>query len=100
MDPKNHAVTRYMRVLEILGLSCSEPTFELPEGKVPTDFSITAPFVVIHPYARGEGKNLTQEQVSAFAEVMSSLPVVLVGQGKKWSSCLVMCLIGAAERVC
>ena len=83
IDPASHAVTRYMRVLEILGLSCSVPVFQLPEGKMPTDFSVIAPFVVIHPYARGEGKNLTQEQVIAFAEAMPSVPVVLVGQGKK-----------------
>ncbi|HLB33108.1 MAG: hypothetical protein A3F67_01005 [Verrucomicrobia bacterium RIFCSPHIGHO2_12_FULL_41_10] len=44
--------------------------------------SIQEPFIVIHPYARGEGKNLTKEQVAAFAEELGTMPLVLVGKGE------------------
>ncbi|MFZ4115130.1 MAG: glycosyltransferase family 9 protein [Chthoniobacterales bacterium] len=83
VDRTSHAVTRYMQVLKTLGISYREPQFDLPKGSIPPGFSLTTPFVVIHPYARGEGKNLTQEQVLAFAETLHSFPVVLVGQGEK-----------------
>ena len=83
VDPTSHAVTRYMSILKKLGCLSSEPIFELPEGKVPLHFSIKAPFVVMHPYARGRGKSLTQQQVVAFARALRPFPVVVVGQGEK-----------------
>ncbi len=83
VDTTSHAVIRYIQVLKTLGISCDKPQFDLPKGSIPPGFSLATPFVVIHPYARGEGKNLTREQVVAFAETMKSTPVVLVGQGEK-----------------
>ncbi len=81
VDPRDHAVERYMKVLEVLGLSSQAPLFELPQGTIPAAFTIESPFVVVHPYARGKGKNLTQEQVFSFASSLKTIPVVLVGQG-------------------
>lgn len=87
VDSMSHAVTRYSQVLKTLGLLSNDapwvPQFDLPLGKEPAGFLLNHPFVVIHPYARGEEKNLTQEQVIAFASSLKGLPVVLVGQGKK-----------------
>ena len=81
VDKKSHAVARYLRVLEGLGIPTPSPKFSLPTGSVPDGFSVSKPFIVLHPYARGEGKSLTQEQVSAFAKTLETVTIVLVGQG-------------------
>ena len=46
---------------------------------------MSEPFVVLHPYARGEGKNLNSEQIKAFASALGEVPVVIVGRGEKFS---------------
>ncbi len=81
VDPKAHALKRYSQVLEKLAISSEGLSFQLPEGRIPADFSLSSPFVVIHPYARGKGKSLTREQVLAFAEGVKPSPVVLLGKG-------------------
>lgn len=83
VDPRAHAVTRYLQILKLLNIPEPNPAFFLPQGALPKDFSIRESFVVIHPYARGEGKNLTVEQVIAFAKGFETMPVVLVGQGTR-----------------
>lgn len=86
VSKKEHAVTRYLAVLDLLGIAEPSPQFILPEGELPVGFSMTEPFVVLHPYARGEGKSLSEEQVVAFCEALKEMPVILVGQGKKMAS--------------
>ncbi len=68
------------------GIPVEAPEFILPQGKLPEDISFTQPFVVLHSYARGAGKNLTQEQVTAFATALETVPVVLVGRGERMSN--------------
>jgi ADP-heptose:LPS heptosyltransferase len=83
IDQKEHAMRQLLSTLDLLGLPQPKvPPFILPQGTLPPGFVISQPFVVLHPYARGAGKNLTQEQVSAFAENLNNIPVVLVGTGK------------------
>jgi len=83
VNKKNHAVNQLLAVLDIMGIPKPKvPQFILPQGTLPAAFLISQPFVVLHPYARGEGKELTQEQVIAFAESLKNIPVVLVGKGK------------------
>lgn len=108
VNKKDHAVKRYLAVLDLLGIPAKKPEFILPQGKLPENFSCaecslhsktsenrflqpstnhqpstTNRFVVLHPYARGAGKNLTQAQVSAFASALEGVPVVLVGRGER-----------------
>ena len=84
----DHAVSRYLSVLDLLGITRpARPAFELPEGRLPEGFSSEQPYVVMHPYSRGEGKSLTPEMIRAFATGASPLRVVIVGRGdsgNKW----------------
>ncbi|MEI6416193.1 MAG: glycosyltransferase family 9 protein [Verrucomicrobiota bacterium] len=83
VNKKDHAVNQLLAVLDLMGIPKPKvPQFILPQGTLPAGFSVDKPFVVLHPYARGSGKDLTQEQVVAFAESLNSIPVVLVGKGK------------------
>jgi len=78
----DHAVSRYLSVLDLLGIP--RPVlheFELPEGRLPVGFSPEQPYVVMHPYSRGQGKSLTPEMIRAFAAGISSVRVVIVGRG-------------------
>jgi len=78
----NHAVRRYLAVLDLLGIPRPDrPEFLLPEGELPAGFSTITPFVVLHPYSRGEGKSLTPVMVRAFIRGAGSVRVVVVGRG-------------------
>ena len=78
-----HSVLRYLRILGSLGVPKVErPVFPLPPGD-PLDAPFRdQPFVVLHPFARGEGKSLTPEQVVQFCERVRPLATVLAGVGK------------------
>ncbi len=78
-----HAVLRYLRILGSLGLPKVErPVFPLPPGD-PLDAPFRdQPFVVLHPFARGEGKSMTSEHVVQFCERVRPLTTVLAGVGK------------------
>ena len=78
----DHAVNRYLSVLDLLGIPRpASPEFMLPEGNLPKGFSISPPYLVIHPYARGEGKNLVPELIESFALGAAPHRVVIVGRG-------------------
>ena len=81
--PGEHAVLRYLRILGSLGLPKVErPVFSLPPGD-PLDAPFRdQPFVVLHPFARGEGKSMTPEHVVQFCERMRPFTIVLAGVGK------------------
>ena len=82
VDNDAHAVTRYLGALEVLGIPKVErPEFVLPAGKLPEGFNTAAPYVVLHPFARGEGKSLNGAMIRAFARGASDYRVVVVGRG-------------------
>lgn len=82
VNKKDHAVVRYLNILNALGIPLSIPEFSLPQGKLPAGFSVKEPFVVLHPFARGKGKNLTKREISIFAKTLNNIPIVLVGKGE------------------
>jgi len=78
----DHAVNRYLSVLDPLGVPRTAlPIFDLPEGNLPKGFSTSTPYVVIHPYARGKGKSLDPELIRSFSVGAANYRVVMVGRG-------------------
>ncbi len=78
----DHAVNRYLAVLDHLGIPQPEkPEFELPQGNLPVGFETSIPYIILHPYARGEGKSLTETQILSFIRGVGSKRVVIVGRG-------------------
>ena len=77
-----HSVLRYLRILESLGLPKIErPVFPLPPGD-PLDAPFRdQPFVVLHPFARGEGKSLAPEGVIEFCERVRPMIAIVAGVG-------------------
>lgn len=80
----DHAVSRYLEVLGHLGFSGSgHPDFFLPEGSLPSGFDPCHPYVVLHPFARGTGKSLSESMIHSFAQGVAHAPawkLVIVGR--------------------
>lgn len=82
----DHAVIRYLSVLDHLGIPrTDELEFLLPEGRLPAGFDAATPYLVLHPYSRGDGKSLSEESIRAFvrgAASHSGMRVIIVGRGE------------------
>ncbi len=82
VQPGEHAVRRYLRSLETLGLPpVRDPEFWLPDGQKPQRVGVPENYVLIHPFARGKGKSLTAPQVAALCRALHPLTVVVAGMG-------------------
>ncbi|HRJ73279.1 MAG TPA: glycosyltransferase family 9 protein [Terrimicrobiaceae bacterium] len=78
-----HAVRRYLRSLAAFGLDPGgRVEFALPEGTLPARLAGIPPFILLHPYARGSGKSLSESQVIALCRLLAPHPVVLAGTGE------------------
>ncbi len=82
VDPKAHAVERYLALAAAAGAPLAgPPVFDLPPGDRPPGPLPEGPFVALHPFSRGKGKSLAPEAVAAFCRAMDR-PVVLVGRSE------------------
>lgn len=80
--PNEHSVRRYLRSLELLGLPpVPNPEFWLPPGTPPAGLPTDSPYVLLHPFARGEGKSLSGPQVALFCQTLHPLKVIVAGMG-------------------
>ncbi len=83
VDPKAHAVERYLALAAAAGATLAgPPVFTLPEGDRPSEEIPREPFVVLHPFSRGRGKSLSPEAVTAFCRSIDH-PIVLVGRSEE-----------------
>lgn len=79
--PREHSVQRYLRTLDTLGLAeVKTPQFPLPQGSLPPD-APSGPYILLHPFARGEGKSLTPTQVVELCRDLAPFTIVLAGMG-------------------
>ena len=79
---KTHAIDRYLALVASLGidLETGEPlAWPLPAGTAPAAAELPARFVLLHPFSRGKGKSLSEEDVAAFCAALAPLPVVVAG---------------------
>lgn len=79
-----HAVDRYLALARLAGADTNGPTvFPLPHGDpVPgLDPAVLTRAVVLHPFARGEGKSLPVETIESIIRELAPRPVILAGVG-------------------
>lgn len=77
---REHAVDRYLKLVASLGIDTTGPlTWNLPQGTRPAGFTLKQPYVLLHPFSRGEGKSLTPEETADFVAALPC-PVVLAGR--------------------
>ena len=80
---RSHAVERYLKLAESTGATVHLPLrFPLPSGDLLPRFDAYPPFLLLHPFARGRGKSLTDRAVEAFCRACAPTRVVIVGKSK------------------
>jgi lipopolysaccharide heptosyltransferase I len=82
---KAHAVDRYLALVASLGINVPDVAslpWPLPAGCSPTDVRLPEDFVLLHPFSRGKGKSLSEEEVMAFCQELAPCPVVVAGVSK------------------
>jgi heptosyltransferase-1 len=76
-----HAVERYLKLAEAFGAPARRPLrFPLPTGDELPRFDSYPPFVVLHPFARGPRKSLSNDIIGSFCRALAPVRVVLVGK--------------------
>lgn len=84
VDRIAHAVERYLQLVESVGVPVTRPLrFPLPTGDPIPRFDDEEPFVLLHPFARGRGKSLSDLAIEEFCHALAPRRVVLVGRTKR-----------------
>ena len=84
VNRKAHAVERYLKLAELVG--APEPQLlrcPLPTGDPLPRFDEYPPFVLLHPYARGHGKSLSNPIIEDFCQALKPTRVVVVGRSTR-----------------
>ena len=81
VDRKTHAVERYLQLVEKFGIEVKRPLrFPLPTGEVVERFDESEPFVLLHPFARGRRKSLSDLTIEEFCRALAPARIVIVGR--------------------
>lgn len=84
VDRRAHAVDRYLKLAETFGATIPEQLrFALPSGDPLPRFDVYPPFVLLHPFSRGNGKSLRNSVVEKFCEAFDPVRVVIVGKSSR-----------------
>ena len=84
VDRNAHAVDRYLALVEKFGVPATPPLrFPLPSGDPILRFDDDEPFILLHPFARGQRKSLSDLAVEEFCRAVAPHRVVLAGRTKR-----------------
>ena len=79
-----HSVERYLKLAESLGTEIERPLhFPLPSGDPMPRFDESIPYVLLHPFARGRRKSLTDATIESFCRAFAPVRVVLAGRTER-----------------
>jgi ADP-heptose:LPS heptosyltransferase len=81
VDRRGHAVERYLKLAESTGATIGEALrCQVPSGDPLPRFDAHPPFVLLHPFARGQDKSLSNAAIEEFCHALAPTRVVVVGQ--------------------
>jgi ADP-heptose:LPS heptosyltransferase len=81
VDRRVHAVERYLKLAEAFGVPMpAQIRFPLPTGDALPRFDPYPPFVLLHPFARGARKSLSNSVIEEFCLALDPIRVVIVGK--------------------
>jgi len=84
VDRRGHAVERYLKLVECAGATVGESLrCSVPSGDPLPRFDAHPPFVLLHPFARGQDKSLSNAVVEEFCRSLAPTRVVVVGQSHR-----------------
>ena len=84
VNRREHAVERYVKLAELAGgqignaLRC-----QIPSGDPPPRFDPYPPFILLHPFARGGGKSLSNAVIEKICHAFAPTRVVIVGKSPR-----------------
>jgi len=79
-----HAVERYLKLAESAGANTGESLrCPLPTGDALPRFDEYPPFILLHPFARGDGKSLSNAVIEAICRAFVPTRVVIVGRSQR-----------------
>jgi heptosyltransferase I len=79
-----HAVERYLKLAECAGAKIGEALrCPIPSGDPLPRFDEYPPFILLHPFARGDGKSLSNSVIEEFCRAFAPTRVVIVGKSSR-----------------
>jgi heptosyltransferase I len=83
VDRRAHAVERYIKLAECAGAAVGASLrCPIPTGDPLPRFDDYPPFILLHPFARGSGKSLSDAVIEEFCSALLPTCVVIVGQSQ------------------
>jgi ADP-heptose:LPS heptosyltransferase len=84
VDRRAHAIERYLKLVEAVEIPITRPLrFPLPTGDSIPHFAGEDPFLLLHPFARGRRKSLSDLAIEEFCHAFAPYRVVLVGRTRR-----------------
>lgn len=84
VDRRSHAVERYLKLAESVGAPVGELLRSpIPSGDPLPRFDVHPPFVLLHPFARGQEKSLSNAVIEELCRALAPTRVVVVGQSHR-----------------
>jgi len=84
VNRREHAVERYLKLAECAGATVGAALrCPLPTGDMLPRFDEYPPFILLHPFARGDGKSLSNGVIEEFCRAFAPTRVVVVGQSDR-----------------
>jgi heptosyltransferase-1 len=84
VNRRSHAVERYLKLVECAGATIGESLrCQVPSGDPLPRFDAHPPFVLLHPFARGQDKSLSNAVIEEFCRALAPTRVVVVGQSHR-----------------
>jgi heptosyltransferase I len=81
---RSHAVEHYLKLAECAGATIGELLrCQVPSGDPLPRFDAHPPFVLLHPFARGQDKSLSNAVIEEFCRSLAPTRVVVVGQSHR-----------------
>jgi ADP-heptose:LPS heptosyltransferase len=83
VDRRTHPVERYLKLAECIGVTVGESLrCSVPSGDPLPRFDAHPPFVLLHPFAHGQDKSLSNAVIEDFCRALAPTRVVIVGQSR------------------
>jgi ADP-heptose:LPS heptosyltransferase len=84
VNRRSHAVERYLKLAECAGATIGELLrCQVPSGDPLPRFDAHPPFILLHPFARGQDKSLSNAVIEEFCGSLAPTRVVIVGQSHR-----------------
>ncbi|MEY2481115.1 MAG: heptosyltransferase [Verrucomicrobiota bacterium] len=84
VNRRAHAVERYLKLAEAFGATIGDQLrCPLPSGDPLPRFDEYPPFILLHPFARGQGKSLSGKIIEEISRAFAPTRVVVVGKSSQ-----------------